>query len=221
MQWDVVNLDSETVGTVELDDAIFGVDVRPDLLARCVHWQLAKRRQGTHKTKVRTEVARTGKKPFKQKGTGRARQGSTKGPHMRGGGVALSRLPRDYEHDLPKKVRRAALKSALSAKRADGSLVILDAAVLTDAKTKALADRVAKLGWRKALVIGGESLDENFAKAARNLVGVDVLPSQGANVYDILDHDTLVLTRDAVARLAVRLGAAAEGDVSDATGEAA
>ena len=134
MQWDVVNLASETVGTVDLDDGVFGVEVRPDILARCVNWQLAKRRAGTHSTKTRGEVARTGKKPYKQKGTGRARQGSSKGPHMRGGGIVFGPRPRDHATDLPVKVRRLALRSALSAKRAAGTLVVLDRAELDEAQ---------------------------------------------------------------------------------------
>jgi large subunit ribosomal protein L4 len=205
MQWDVVNLDNETVGTVDLADAIFGVEVRSDLLARTVRWQLAKRRAGTHKVKTRGEVSRTGRKPFKQKGTGRARQGSTKGPHMRGGAVVHGPHPRDHGHDLPKKVRKLALRSALSAKRAAGLLVVLDRAELPDAKTRALAACTRKLGWSRALIIDGEAIDANFRRAARNLVGVDVLPSQGANVYDILRHETLVLTRAGVDRLVERL----------------
>jgi large subunit ribosomal protein L4 len=202
---DVINLASETVGTVELDDAIFGVAVRPDILARTVNWQLAKRRAGTHKTKLRGEVARSGKKPFKQKGTGRARQGSSKGPHMRGGGVVFGPLPRDHAIDLPKKVRRLALKCALSAKVAEGSLIVLDKAELAEAKTKVLAACVEKLGWQKALVIDGSLVETNFAKAARNLPGVDVLPTEGANVYDILRHRTVVVTRAALERLKERL----------------
>jgi large subunit ribosomal protein L4 len=202
---DVINLASETVGTVELDDAIFGVAVRPDILARTVNWQLAKRRAGTHKTKLRGEVARSGKKPFKQKGTGRARQGSSKGPHMRGGGIVFGPLPRDHATDLPKKVRRLALRCALSAKLAEGALIVLDKAELTEPKTKVLAACVEKLGWQKALVIDGSSVETNFARAARNLVGVDVLPSQGANVYDVLRHGTVVVTRAGLEKLKERL----------------
>jgi large subunit ribosomal protein L4 len=205
MQWDVINLDSEKVGTVDLADAIFGADVRPDLLARTVRWQLAKHRAGTHKVKTRGEVARTGKKPFKQKGSGRARQGSTKGPHMRGGAVVHGPHPRDHAHDLPKKVRKLALKSALSAKRAAGALIVLDEAALAEPKTKTLAAHVAKLGWRQALIIDGGSVDANFLRAARNLIGIDVLPSRGANVYDILRHEMLVLTRAGVDGLTERL----------------
>ena len=205
MQWDVVNLDSEVIGTVELADGVFAAEPRPDILARCVNWQLARRRAGTHKTKTRGEVARTGKKPYRQKGTGRARQGSTKGPHMRGGGIVFGPRPRDHSIDLPKKVRKLALRCALSAKRASGELVVLEQAELPGAKTKLLASQLARLGWRKPLVIDADAPQQNFARAARNLAGVDLLPAIGANVYDILRHETLVLTRAAVDRLTERL----------------
>jgi large subunit ribosomal protein L4 len=205
MQWDVVNLESETVGTVDLADGVFGLEARPDILARAVTWQLAKRRAGTHSTKTRGEVARTGKKPYRQKGTGRARQGSTKGPHMRGGGIVFGPRPRDHAIDLPKKVRKLALRTALSAKRAAGELVVLDKAELGEAKTRLLASQLTKLGWSKPLVIDAEKPETNFARAARNLMGIDVLPSIGANVYDILRHETLVLTRSAVEKLTERL----------------
>jgi len=205
MQWDVVNLENEKIGTVELADSVFGVEVRRDILARAVNWQLAKRRAGTHKVKTRKEVSGTTKKPFRQKGTGRARQGSMKGPHMRGGGVVFGPVPRDHSHALPKKVRRLALKAALSAKRADGTLVVVDKAELEDAKTRVLGQRALTLGWGKALIIDGETVDTNFACAARNLPGLDLLPSRGANVYDILRHETLVLTRTAVDKLVERL----------------
>ncbi len=205
MQWDVVNLDKETIGSIDLAEAIFAVDVRADLLARMVRWQLAKRRAGTHKVKTRGEVNRTSRKPSRQKGSGRARQGSTKGPHMRGGAVVHGPHPRDHAHDLPKKVRKLALKTALSAKRAAGELLVLDKAELAEPKTRMLAQHVAKMGLSNALVIDGAAVDVNFLRAARNLIGIDVLPSQGANVYDILRHDTLVLTRAAIERLTERL----------------
>ena len=205
MQWDVVNLESETVGTVDLADGVFGLEARPDILARAVTWQLAKRRAGTHSTKTRGEVARTGKKPYRQKGTGRARQGSTKGPHLRGGGIVFGPRPRDHAIDLPKKVRKLALRTALSAKRAAGELVVLDKVELGEAKTRLLASQLTKLGWSKPLVIDAEKPETNFARAARNLVDIDVLPSIGANVYDILRHETLVLTRSAVEKLTERL----------------
>lgn len=205
MQCDVVNFENETVDTVELDEAVFGVAVRPDILARCVNWQLAKRRAGTHKVKSRNEVSLTSAKPFRQKGTGRARQGSRKGPHQRGGGVAFGPKVRDHAHDLPKKVRRLALKTALSAKCAAGELVVLDKAEMSEGKTRVLAEHAKSLGWRSVLVIDGDAVDAGFARAARNLVGVDVLPTRGANVYDILRRDTLVLTRAAVDKLVERL----------------
>jgi large subunit ribosomal protein L4 len=205
MQCNVINVDNETVATVELDDSVFGLEVRPDILARAVNWQLAKRRAGTHKVKSRNEVRGTSKKPFRQKGTGRARQGSLKGPHQRGGGVAFGPVPRDHAHALPKKVRRLALKTALSAKQAAGELVVLDRAHLTGGKTKVLAGHAAKLGWRSVLIIDGNELDAGFARAARNIVGLDVLPSRGANVYDILRRETLVLTSAAVEQLVERL----------------
>lgn len=205
MQIDVVNLANEKVASVDLDDAIFGVEVRGDILARAVLWQLAKRRAGTHKVKSRNEVARTSKKPFKQKGTGRARQGSVKGPHQRGGGVAFGPKPRDHAHDLPKKVRRLALKTALSAKTSAGALVVLDSAALPEGKTRILAEHAKRNGWGSALVIDGNRLDANFVRAARNVVGLDVLPTCGANVYDILRHDTLVVTRAGVDQLVERL----------------
>jgi large subunit ribosomal protein L4 len=205
MQLNVVNLANETVDTVDLDDGIFAVEVRRDILARAVNWQLAKRRAGTHKTKGRSEVSGTSKKPFRQKGTGRARQGSLKGPHQRGGGVVFGPVVRSHAHDLPKKVRRLALKSALSAKAASGDLIVLDKAELAEPKTRILAEYASRLGWRSVLVIDGETVNEGFKRAARNIVGIDVLPSQGANVYDILRRNTLVLTRAGVDRLVERL----------------
>jgi len=205
MKQNVINLQNKKVGSIDLDEAIFGVEVRPDLLARYVNWQLAKRRAGTHKVKQRSEITGTTAKPFRQKGTGRARQGSKKAPHLRGGGVAFGPVVRDHAHKLPKKVRRLALKSALSAKKSAGELVVLDKAALNEPKTKVLVDHAKSLGWSSVLVVDGETVDANFARAARNIVGIDVLPSQGANVYDILRRDVLVLTKDAVTRLEERL----------------
>ena len=205
MKCDVINLENKKVGDIDLDDTVFGAPVRGDLLARMVKWQLAKRRAGTHKTKQRAEVQGTSKKPFRQKGTGRARQGAVRAPQMRGGGVVFGPVVRSHEIDLPKKVRKLALKTALSAKQADGQLVILEEASLGEAKTRDLAKRFGALGWTSALVVDGRELDANFARAARNIVGIDVLPSQGANVHDILRRDTLVLTRKAVDNLVERL----------------
>ncbi len=205
MKIDVVNLDANTVGSVELADEVFGVEVRRDILARMVNYQLAKRRAGTHKTKQIGDVSGTTKKPYKQKGTGRARQGSLRSAQFRGGGVIFGPVVRSHAHDLPKKVRALALKVALSAKAAEGKLVVLEKAATATPKTKDLAARLAKLNLANALFIDGAQLDTNFALASRNLPFIDVLPSQGANVYDILRRDTLVLTKDAVQALEARL----------------
>ena len=205
MKLAVKTLDNTEAGDIELAEEVFGLPIRRDILARMVHWQLAKRRAGTHKTKGISDIQGTTRKPWKQKGTGRARQGSLRSPQFRGGAVIFGPVVRSHEFGLQKKVRRLALKTALSAKQAEGKLVVLEEARLAEAKTKALAERFEKLGWGSVLIIGGASLDENFARAARNLPQVDVLPQQGANVYDILRRDTLVLTRDAVQQLEARL----------------
>ena len=201
----VRNLDNQEVGDIELDDAVFGLPVRRDILARVVNWQLAKRRSGTHKTKGISEIQGTTKKPYKQKGTGRARQGSLRSPQFRGGAVIFGPVVRGHEFSLQKKVRRLGLKTALSAKLGEGKLVVIDAARAGEPKTKALRARLEVLGWDSVLIIDGRSVDENFARAARNLPRVDVLPQQGANVYDILRRDMLVLTREAVEQLEARL----------------
>jgi len=205
MKLDVISLDNKKVGNIDLDKSVFGAAVRPDILARMVKWQLAKRRAGTHKTKERGEVRGTGAKPFRQKGTGRARQGSHKVSQLRGGAKTFGPVVRSHAHKLPKKVRALALRSALSAKQADGKLVILDSAKMKNAKTAELSKRLNKLGWTSPLVIDGAEVDGNFARAAANIIGIDVLPSQGANVYDILRSGTLVLTKDAVEKLVERL----------------
>ncbi len=205
MKLDVVSLDNKKSGSIDLDDAIFGLDARGDLLARAVNWQLAKRRSGNHQVKGRSDVKATGSKPFKQKGTGRARQGTSVAPQMRGGGVVFGPHTRDHGHKLPKKVRKLALATALSAKAKEGKLVVIDEAKMSAPKTKDLSAKLDKLGWGRALVIDGEAVDENFARAARNIIGIDVLPSAGANVYDILRRDTLVLTKGAVEKLVERL----------------
>jgi large subunit ribosomal protein L4 len=178
--------------------------VRRDILARVVDWQLAKRRAGTHKTKGISEVSGTTRKPYKQKGTGRARQGSLRSPQFRGGAVIFGPVVRSHEFSLQKKVRRLGLKTALSAKQAEGKLIVIDSAQIDEAKTKALRARFEALGWESVLIIDG-AVNDGFARAARNLPKVDVLPTQGANVYDILRRDTLVLTRDAVQQLEARL----------------
>lgn len=205
MKVDVINLDAETVGSIELADRVFAGDVRTDLLHRCVEWQRARRRAGTHKTRTISDISGTTAKPYKQKGTGRARQGSLRASQFRGGATVFGPVVRDHAHHLPKKVRAQALRSALAAKQAAGRLVILDEARLAEPKTKVLAARLGKLGWGTALIIDGAAVDEGFSRAARNLPGLDLLPSVGANVYDILRRDTLVLTRDAVTALEARL----------------
>jgi len=205
MKCDVISIENKKVDTVDLDDAVFGLEVRADILARAVSWQLAKRRAGTHQVKGRSDVSGTTKKAFRQKGTGRARQGSARAAQHRGGGIVFGPQVRDHAHKLPKKVRQLALKTALSAKQAEGKLVVLDSAALKTPKTGALAKSVEKLGWGSTLVIDGPELDANFIRAAANIVGLNLLPSQGANVYDILRNDTLVLTRTGVDKLVERL----------------
>ena len=204
MKLTVRNLDNQEVGDIDLAEEVFGLPIRRDILARVVNWQLAKRRAGTHKTKGISEIQGTTRKPYKQKGTGRARQGSLRSPQFRGGAVIFGPVVRSHEFGLQKKVRRLGLKTALSAKQAEGKLVVVDEARLDDAKTKALRSRFEALGWGSVLIIDG-AVNESFARAARNLPKVDVLPEQGANVYDILRRDTLVLTRAAVQQLEARL----------------
>ncbi len=205
MKCDIIDLASKKKGAISLDQKVFGVEVRQDILARAVRWQLSRRQAGTHKTKQRSEVNSTRTKPVRQKGTGRARQGFSRAAQMRGGGVVFGPVVRSHSLSLPKKVRRLAMKCALSAKHADGKLVILDSADITSFKTKDLVQQLATLGWEKALIIDGIEVNDNLARAASNIVGLDVLPSSGANVYDILRRDVLVLTQDAVARLTERL----------------
>ena len=205
MKVSVKNLDNKNVGEIELAEAVFGAPVRRDILARVVNWQLAKRRAGTHKTKGVSDIQGTTKKPWRQKGTGRARAGSLRSPQFRGGAVIFGPVVRDHGFDLQKKVRRLGLKSALSAKQAEGKLVVIEEAQVKDAKTKGLGAQFKKLGWDSVLIIAGAAVDEQFARAARNLPKVDVLPQQGVNVYDILRRDTLVLTRAAVEHLEARL----------------
>ena len=205
MKAPVTTLANKKAGDIELDESVFGLPIRKDLLHRAVRWQLAKRRAGTHKVRTVSEVRGTTAKPFRQKGTGRARQGSGRAIQMRGGATKHGPVVRDHGHALPKKVRRLALKTALSTKQSEGKLAILDAAAMDKSKTRDLAKRFAKLGWQSVLVIDGPQVDENFARAAANLPGVDVLPQQGANVYDILRRDVLVLTKAAVEALQARL----------------
>lgn len=205
MKIDVTNLDAEKTGEIDLDDAIFGLEPRQDILSRMVNWQLAKRRGGNHKVKTISEISGTTKKPFRQKGTGRARAGSLRATQYRGGQTVHGPTVRDHSHDLTKKFRKLGLKIALSAKAKAGQLVVIDEASANEPKTKALAAKLTKLGWSSVLVIDGDAVNENFARAARNIPLVDLLPQQGANVYDILRRDTLVLTKGAVEQLEARL----------------
>lgn len=205
MKAKIVNLENKASGEVTLDKAVFGVPVRADILQRVVEWQRAKARSGTHKTKGISEISGTTKKPFRQKGTGNARAGSLRSAQRRGGATIFGPVVRSHAHDLPKKVRKLGLKTALSSKFAEGKLFILSDAQLKEIKTKDLVAKFSALGLTAPLFIDGEAVNENFAKAARNIKGVDVLPQIGANVYDILQHAELVLTEDAVKLLEARL----------------
>jgi len=205
MKCPVTTLDNKKAGEIELDDAIFGLPARKDILTRVVNWQLAKRRAGTHKVKTRGEVSGSTRKLFRQKGTGNARMGSARTTQRRGGGTVFGPVVRDHAHELNKKLRKLGLKTALSAKAAEGKLIVLDGVAMKEPKTAELAKQFAALGWSSVLIIDGQQVDDGFARAARNLPLVDVLPQQGANVYDILRRDTLVLTKGAVEALEARL----------------
>jgi len=205
MKADVIRLDAGKAGEVDLSDDIFGLEPRADILHRVVRWQRAKAQAGTHKAKTRSEVSYSTKKIYRQKGTGGARHGSRKATIFRHGGSYKVPTPRSHAHDLPKKFRALGLKHALSAKAREGNLVILETAQMAEGKTSVLAKAMAALGWKRALVIDGAAVDENFARAAANIEGLDVLPSMGANVYDILLRDTLVITRAGVEALEARL----------------
>ncbi len=205
MKLSVIKLDGKASGDVELSDAVFGItDIRGDLLARYVNWQLAKRRAGTHKVQTRNENSRTGKKMYKQKGTGGARHGSRRAPQFVGGSRAFGPIVRDHGFDLPKKVRALALRHALSSKAKSGDLVVVDALTVKDAKTAALREQFGKLGWARTLIIAGPEVDENFALASRNIPQIHVLPNAGLNVYDILRADKLVLSKAAVDAIEAR-----------------
>lgn len=204
MQVPVITLDNGTAGEIELPEALFAAQPRADIMARVVHWQLAKRRAGTHKVKGMGEVSGTTKKPYRQKGTGNARQGSLRAPQFRTGGAVHGPVVRDHGYSLNKKVRRLGLISALSQKAAEGKLVVLDVASATEAKTSVLAKQLKTLGWTSALVVDAQ-VDEGFGRGIRNLPHMHVLPTIGANVYDILNHDVLALTRAGVAALTERL----------------
>jgi large subunit ribosomal protein L4 len=201
---DITTLEGAASGALDLDDSIFGLEPREDLIARMVRYQLAKRRAGTHAVKNRADIARTGKKMYKQKGTGSARHGSGRAPQFRGGGRAFGPVVRSHAHDLPKKVRALALRHALSAKAKDGAIIVIEAANAEAPKTGALKANFARIGLTNALIIDGAELNVNFARAARNIPQIDVLPIQGINVYDILRREKLVLTRAAIDALEAR-----------------
>ncbi|MDF2234334.1 50S ribosomal protein L4 [Albimonas sp. CAU 1670] len=205
MKTEVVTLDAGAAGEIELDDAIFGLEPRADILHRVVRWQLAKRQAGTHKTKTRGEVSYSTKKIYRQKGTGGARHGDKAVSQFRHGGTVKGPVVRSHAHDLPKKVRKLGLKMALSAKARDGKIIVVDKAELDEGKTKSLKASFEKLGLKRVLILDGAEIQENFSRAARNIADVDVLPTAGANVYDILRRDTLVLTKAGVEALEARL----------------
>jgi len=204
MKIDVIKLDGEAAGSLDLSDDLFGLEPRADILHRVVRWQRNKAQAGTHKVKTRSEVNYSTKKIYRQKGTGGARHGARSAPIFRGGGIYKGPTPRSHAHELTKKFRKLGLRHALSAKAKAGELVVIEAAE-TEAKTSALAKQVKNLGWKRALVIDGAEVNDGFAKAAANITGLDILPSMGANVYDILKRDTLVLTRAGVEALEARL----------------
>lgn len=215
MKLDVISLSSGKAGDIDLPDDIFGLEPRADILQRVVRWQRAKAQAGTHSTLGKSDVSYSTKKIYRQKGTGGARHGSRKAPIFRKGGVYKGPVPRSHAFDLPKKVRALGLRHALSAKASRGKLVILDSLDLTEAKTAAVVKAVREQGWKRVLVIDGAQVNENFARAARNLEGVDILPSMGANVYDILKRDTLVITRAGVEALQARLNGAQAAAAAD------
>lgn len=205
MKLDVIKLDGGTAGSIDLDEALFGLDPRADILHRVVRWQRNKAQAGTHSVLTRAEVSYSTKKIYRQKGTGGARHGSRKAPIFRKGGVVKGPIARSHAHDLPKKVRALGLRHALSAKAKAGELVIVDSLAMAEAKTAILAKQAKDLGWKRVLIIDGASVDQGFAQAARNIDGIDVLPTIGANVYDILRRDILVITKAGVEALEARL----------------
>ena len=204
MKLDVIKLDGGAAGSVDLDEALFGLEPRADILHRVVRWQRNNAQQGTHKVKTRSEVSYSTKKINRQKGTGGARHGARSAPIFRSGGIYKGPTPRSHGHDLTKKFRKLGLRHALSSKAKTGNLVIIDDAT-SDGKTAALAKQVKNLGWKRALIIDGASVNENFLQAARNIEGLDILPTMGANVYDILKRDTLVITKAGIEALEARL----------------
>jgi large subunit ribosomal protein L4 len=204
MKLDVIKLDGGAAGSVDLDEALFGLEPRADILHRVVRWQRNNAQQGTHKVKTRSEVSYSTKKIYRQKGTGGARHGARSAPIFRSGGIYKGPTPRSHGHELTKKFRKLGLRHALSSKAKTGNLVIIDDAA-SDGKTAALAKQVKNLGWKRALIIDGASVNENFLQAARNIEGLDILPTMGANVYDILKRDTLVITKSGIEALEARL----------------
>jgi large subunit ribosomal protein L4 len=204
MEMKITTLEGKAAGSVDLPDTIFGLEPRTDIVQRCVNWQLARRQRGTHKTKERGEINRTGKKSYAQKGTGQARHGPASVSQFRGGGRVFGPVVRSHAHEMPKKVRALALKHALSSKAKDGGLVVLDKASVKEPKTKALVAQFGKLGLENALIIDGAEVEANFQTAARNIPNIDVLPVQGINVYDIMRRKTLVLTKAALDALEAR-----------------
>ncbi|MBW4961875.1 50S ribosomal protein L4 [Sulfitobacter sp. CW3] len=204
MKLDVIKLDGGKAGSIDLDEALFGLEPRADILHRVVRWQRNNAQQGTHKVKTRSEVSYSTKKIYRQKGTGGARHGARSAPIFRSGGIYKGPTPRSHGHELTKKFRKLGLRHALSSKAKTGNLVIIDDAA-SDGKTAALAKQVKNLGWKRALIIDGASVNENFLQAARNIEGLDILPTMGANVYDILKRDTLVITKSGIEALEARL----------------
>jgi large subunit ribosomal protein L4 len=205
MKLAVKTIENKDAGEITLDKDVFGVEIRQDIIHSMIGYQLNKRRAGTHKTKTIAEVSGTGKKPWGQKGTGRARAGTVRRPQDVGGGIVHGPQPRSHATEMPKKIRKLALRIALSSKAKEGKLIILDKAEAKDHKTKAMAKALEKMGVNSALIVGGKEIDPNFARATANLPRIDVLPSQGANVYDIMRRDTLILTKDAVNELTEKL----------------
>ena len=214
MQVEITTLDMGTAGSAELPDEYFAIKPRPDIMARVIHWQLAKRRAGTHKTKGLSEVSGTTRKPYRQKGTGNARQGSLRAPQFRGGGTVHGPVVRSHEYGLNKKVRRLGLISALSQKAAEGKLVVLDGAAGVS-KTGELAKKFKALGWKSALIVDF-AIDADFLRASRNIPGLNILPTVGANVYDILKHDVLAITTAGIAGLTERLNGVSDVDAGEA-----
>lgn len=205
MKCDILTLDNKKAGSIDLAEGVFGAEVRKDIISRMVNYQLAKRRAGNHQTKTVSDIRGTTRKPWAQKGGGRARAGTVRAVQFRGGAISHGPVTRDHSHKLPKKVRQLAMRCALSSKQAEGKLIVIDSATLDGPKTKELAGKLEALGWSNVLIVTGAEVDDNLARAASNIINVDVVPQQGANVYDIIRRDTLVLTKEAAEHLQERL----------------